>query len=110
RVGGVELHPATARQVCLYPGMRCATADGLVVVEVARDEARGEAEATRRVHHEQCEVATGAGAEPERLDRRLRTLGLPGLVAEFLADGSRHVAQQGLRVGLAVDRKAHRGP
>src|SRR4029450_2886812 len=51
-----------------------------------------------------CEVATGAGAEPERLDRRLRTLGLPGLVAEFLADGSRHVAQQGLRVGLAWRR------
>src|SRR6516164_4872528 len=53
--GRVELDPARTRQIDLHPGMRRAAAAVTMVVageEIARDEARGDAEPAQRLDHQ----------------------------------------------------------
>ena len=54
--------------------------------EVTRDEACGETERTRRLDHQQGEVAATAVAEAQRLERLLDALGFPPPVAEAVMD------------------------
>ena len=81
--GRVEPDPARAGDVDLGPGVKV----GEVVVragravqrlqivleldQVARDEARGEAEPAQHLHEQPAGIAAGAGAQRQRLLRRL---------------------------------------
>jgi len=72
-----------------------------VVVEVAGDEARRDAEAPQRLHHQDREVATGPRAERERLGRGLRAFLAPRPIAEFGLDRVGHRLQHCERAGVA---------
>src|SRR3954451_13865715 len=100
-VGRVELDPAGGRQVDLRPGVGGAgTLDVRAlavqrrVVEVAGGEAGTEAQATRRLHEQERQVAAGAAAPREGLGRRPGAVLVPGLVGELAPDGPRHRGQE----------------
>ena len=97
-VGGIELDPAGARQIDLHPGMGRAAADiamGAVAgdEQIARDEARGDAEPPQRLDHEQRVVAAGAGPGLQRVERMLGAVLVPLAVGEGLADAVGHAAE-----------------
>jgi hypothetical protein len=71
------------------------------VVDVARDEARRDAQAARGFHHQQRVVAAAAAAERQRLQRRLRAFLVARLVFQALADVRVHAREHLARaVGL----------
>jgi len=65
-------------------------------------EARGEAGAAGRLHHQQREVTAGPRAERERLGRQLRALGLARLAGEFVLYRTR-LSGHGFALPLQVD-------
>ena len=84
-VGRIVFDPTCAGQIDAAPGVRAAAAPGRtrgVVVQVAGDETRGEAEAAHRFHHQHREVAAGAGTERQRLDGGLGAFLVACAVAE----------------------------
>ena len=115
---GIEPDPARARQVDLAPGVQVGEVDlaaagpverlhvGLELDQVARHEARRQAQVAQRLHQQPAAVAARAGAQLQRLLRRLHA----GLHADQVAD----VALQALVDGhQEVDRAllgaVHRG-
>src|SRR5262249_8224008 len=86
----VVFDPAGPRKRDPDPGMGAAPAPsraGRVAVQVAGDEAGGEAEAALRLHHEHGKVAARAGTEFYCLGSRLRAFRETLAVAEFLFNG-----------------------
>jgi hypothetical protein len=61
--------------------------------EIAGDEARGDAEPSQRLDHEQRIIAATAGAGLQRIERMLGALLVALAVCEGLADAMRHAAQ-----------------
>ena len=65
-VGRIEFDPARVRQIDLHPGMGRAAAVMIAIlravagIEIAGDEARGEAEPPQRLDHQKRIVAAGA--------------------------------------------------
>ena len=101
--GGVEADPAGAGQIDLGPGMQIGEVsagalrplDRLLVGDeldqVARDEARGEAEMAQKLHQQPGGIAAGAAALGQRLLRRPDA----GLHPDDIGDGLLHTAVQG---------------
>ena len=61
-----------------------------VVVKISGDEAGGDAERAKGLHHQHGEIATGAGSGRNGLGRCLRAFRVPRLVAEFSFDRVGH--------------------
>ncbi len=70
-------------------------------IDVARNEARGEAEAAHGFDHQHGEVAAASAAERQGLQGRLRLAVQAGAIGELAVDRVGHVAQQGAQAGLA---------
>ena len=90
-VGRVDIDPAGAGQIDLHPGMGGAAAMHVAAiarghVEVAGDETRRQAERAQRLDHQHGEVAAGAGAARQRLERKLDTLLMPAHIGQAAAD------------------------
>src|SRR5216684_1411655 len=106
-VGGIELDPAGARKIDLYPGMGGAAAHMAVAialrdVEIARNEAPGETQRTHRLHHQDGEVAAGATAELQRQQRVLHSFLMARDIGEALPYGVGDGGQQLMGVGWPV--------
>ena len=90
RVGRIIFGPSRARQEDAHPCMRVAAADHTDAarrrIDIARDEACGEAEAARRLDHQHRIVAARAAAPVERLARRLGALLVARDIGEVGAD------------------------
>ena len=78
--------------------------------EVARDEACGETERTRRLDHQQGEVAATAVAEAQRLERLLDALGFPPPVEKALVDALAEADKQFQRADRAAGVQELPGP
>src|SRR5262245_23729958 len=84
-VGRIEFDPACGRQVDLHPGMRRAAAEmarGIAGEEITGDEARGDAEPSQRLDHQERVVAAGARSGLQRVERMLRALLMPFAINE----------------------------
>src|SRR5450432_3860879 len=97
-VGRIELDPAGARQIDLNPCMGRAAADIAMRPiarneQIARHEARGDAETPQRLDHERRIVAAGAGPGLQGVERMLGAVLMPLAVGERLADAIGHVAE-----------------
>src|ERR1700733_5467909 len=98
-VGWIEIDPAGAWKIDLHPGMRSTAAHYPRVVgagneNVPADEASGQPQGARCLHHQHCEVPATAAACLQRFGRVLHSLlAAPG-VGKFLLDGECHGAQQ----------------
>ena len=85
-IGGVELDPAGAGQIDLAPRMRRSAAepDGFTLrlrdIHIAGDETGGDAKRAGSLDHQDREVAAGAAALLQGLERRLIPGRLPPLV------------------------------
>ncbi len=106
---GIELHPAGTRQIDRTPGMRRTAAhhrigavDQRGIIDVPADEPRREAQRTRRLHHQQREIAAGAAARGQGHQRRVGALGVARLVGEVGLDRLGHRRQHRQRLGVAV--------
>src|SRR5580704_18234623 len=71
-------------------------------MQISRHEASGNAAGAKRRYHKHGQVTTTAAAEIERADGRLDTLLVARDVLEGPLDGSRHGAEQFVRVGRAI--------
>src|SRR5467141_3056686 len=97
-VGGIELDPAGARQIDLNPGVgRTAPDIAMRTIawneQIARHEARGDAEPSQRLDHEQRVVTAGSGPGLQRIQRMLGAVLMPLAVGEGLADTVGHAAE-----------------
>src|SRR6185437_4603407 len=62
-------------------------------IEIAGDEARGDAEAPQRLDHQERIVAAGAGSRLQRVERMLRAALMALAIGEEIADAMGHAAQ-----------------
>jgi hypothetical protein len=76
------------------------------VVQVARDDARAEAQDPRRLDHQKRQVAAGRARTVERFERGLRALRLAALVDHMPGDAFVEVAQKRQRIGRAAAHEA----
>src|ERR1700733_11443258 len=95
-VGGIELDPARARQIDLYPGMRRTAAEITPVrghEQIAGDKARGDAEPPQRLDHQQRIIAAGARTGLQRIERMLGAVLMALAVGKGIADSVGHLAE-----------------
>src|ERR1700753_282862 len=78
-------------------------------VEVAGDETGGEAESTRRLHHQSGEIAAGSTTGGQGLKRALRSTGRAALIQKPLLDrvGQSHQQCSGFRRTSDMQETTH---
>ncbi len=95
-IGRIELDPTGAGHIDVCPRVGCAAAAearSLVsfvarIVEIARDEARSEAQPARNLHIEEGKISAGARARENGLGRRLDAFGFPSRILKAFMDGA----------------------
>src|SRR3954470_9660746 len=113
-VGRVELDPARARQIHLYPGVGRAAARIAVRTiagheQISGHETRGDSEPPERLNHEQRVVPARARSGLQGIERMLGAMLVPLAIRERLPDTERHAAEdlEGRRLSFLVQEIAH---